>query len=57
MDCFQVRQLIVIGIDANAKEQPRISPVNNLRAAAELDEIRLVLLISRRDKTVYLYGR
>ena len=56
MDCFQVRQLIVIGIDANAKEQPRISPVNNLGAAAELDEIRLVFLISRSDEAMDLDG-
>ena len=51
---LQVRQLVVIRIYASAEEESRISPVYNLTAATELDEVGLVFLIARRNKTVNL---
>lgn len=54
VDCFQVCQLVIVGVNARAEEQPRISSVHDLRAAFELDEIRLIFLVSRRDKAMDL---
>ncbi len=30
MDCFEIRQLVVVGIHANAEEEPRVSSVHEL---------------------------
>ena len=49
---LQVRQLVVIRIYASAEEESRISPVYNLTAATELDEVGLVLLVARRYEAV-----
>lgn len=57
MDRFEIRKLVVIRIDTDTEEQPRIPPIDDLRAPSELDEIRLVFLVSRRDETVHLGGR
>lgn len=54
MDSLQVRKLIVISVHANAEEQPRVSAVDNLSAAAELDKIRLVFLVSGSDEAMDL---
>ena len=56
MDGLKVRQLVVVGIHADAEKQPRISTVHNFGASAKLDEIGLVFLISWGDKTMDLRG-
>lgn len=53
VDRLEVRKLVVVGVDARAEEQPRVSPVHDL-VVPELDEIGLVLLVSRRNETVHL---
>lgn len=45
MYSLEVGQLVIVGIDAYAKEQSRVSPVDDL-VVAELDEIALVLLVA-----------
>jgi hypothetical protein len=52
---LQIRQLIIIRIDAGAKEQPRISSVHNLGHVSKLDEVGLVLLVSRGNEAVDLH--
>lgn len=54
MYCLQVRQGVVIGIDAGAEEQSCVSAVDNLRGSTKLDEVGLVLLVARCYKAVYL---
>lgn len=54
MDSLEIGKLVIIGINTDAEEQPRISPIDNLRAPSEFYEIRLVFLISRRDESMYL---
>lgn len=53
MNRLQVRQLVIVGVDAHAKEEPSIPPVNNLERS-ELNEVGLVLLVPGRDKSVDL---
>jgi hypothetical protein len=55
--CLQIRQFVVIGIDACAKEETRVSPVDYLGHVAELDKIGLVLLIARGNKAMNLQNR
>jgi hypothetical protein len=50
---LEVRQLIIIRIHADAEEQPRIPPIHHA-VLPELHEIRLVLLVPRRDEAVHL---
>jgi len=52
VDRLQICQLIVIRIYTRAKEQPGISPVYDLAATAELDEVGLVLLVARSNESV-----
>lgn len=52
MNSFQIRELIIVCINADTKEQPRITPINNLERA-EFDEVGLMLLISRRNQAVH----
>lgn len=52
MNSFQIRQLIIIRVDADTKEQPRIPPINNLERA-EFDKVGLMLLISRRNQAMH----
>ena len=51
---LEIRQLVIGGIDTHAEEQPRVSPIYDLRTALELDEIRLIFLVSRGDQAVDL---
>ena len=53
MYCLKIRQLIIIRVYTRAEEQSCIAPVNDLTATSELDEVRLMFLVSRRDKSVY----
>lgn len=48
---LEVGQLVVVGVDARAEEEPRVPPVDDLHAA-ELDEVGLVLLVARGDQPV-----
>jgi hypothetical protein len=50
---LQVRELIVVGIDARAEEQSCIAAVDDL-VVAEFDKVRLVLLVARGDEAVDL---
>lgn len=54
VDRLQVRQLVVVGVDARAEEEPRVPPVDDL-VVAELDKVGLVLLVARRDEAVHLF--
>lgn len=56
VDGLEVRQLVVVGVDARAEEEPRVPPVDDL-VVAELDEVGLVFLVARRDEAVDLCGR
>lgn len=53
MYCFQIRQLVVIGVDAYAEEEARVPPVDYFQRA-EFDEVGLVLLVSGGDEAVDL---
>jgi hypothetical protein len=54
MDCLEVRQLIIIRINADAKKEAGVSTINDLCAALELDEVGLVFLVSWGDEAVDL---
>lgn len=45
VDGLQVGELVVVGVDAGAEEEPRVAPVDDL-VVAELDEVGLVLLVA-----------
>jgi len=51
---FQIRQFVIIGIYARAKEQAGVPTIHDLAAAPELDEVGLVLLVARRYEAVDL---
>lgn len=51
---LQVRQFVVVCIDARAEEQPCVPSIHDLGHIAELDEVGLVLLVARRDQAVDL---
>jgi len=55
VDRLEVRELVVVGVDARAEEEPRVPPVDDL-VVAELDEVGLVLLVPGRDEAVDLGG-
>lgn len=55
VDGLEEGQLVVVGVDAGAKEEPRVPPVDNL-VVAELDEVGLVFLVARRYEAVNLMG-
>lgn len=50
---FQIRQLVVVGVDADAEEEAGVAPVDDLQGA-ELDEVGLVLLVPGCDEAVDL---
>ena len=50
---LQIRQLVVVCVDAHAEEEACVPPVDYLERA-ELDEIGLVLLVSGSDEAVDL---
>lgn len=52
MNGFQVCKLIIIRVDAGAEEQPCVPTIHDLGRIPELDEVGLVLLITRRNQTV-----
>ena len=54
MNCFQVRELVVIRVDAGAEEESGIAAVDDFRCASELDKVRLVFLIAWSDEAVDL---
>jgi hypothetical protein len=51
VDGLEVGQLVVVGVDAGAEEEPRVSAVHDL-VIAELDEIGLILLVAGRNEAV-----
>jgi hypothetical protein len=53
MDRLQVGELVVVGVDAGAEEEPRVAPVDDL-VVTELDEVGLVFLVARGDEAVDL---
>jgi len=53
---LQVRQLVIVRIDARAEEEACVPPVDDL-VIAELDEVGLVFLVSGGDEAVDLEGR
>lgn len=53
VDGLEVRELVVVGVDARAKEEARVPPVDDL-VVAELDKVGLVLLVARRHEPVHL---
>ena len=50
---LQVRQLVIVGVHANAEKQAGVAAVDDLEGT-ELDEVGLVLLVARRDQAVDL---
>lgn len=50
---LQIRQLVIIGVDARAKEQTGISSIDDL-VVSELDKIGLVFLVARGYEAVDL---
>lgn len=54
---LEIRQLVVIGVDADAEEEAGVAAVDDLQVA-ELDEVGLVLLVAGGDQAVDLwFGR
>jgi len=54
MYSLKIGQLVVVGVDAGAKEQASVTTVDNLGRASELDKIGLVFLISWCNEAVDL---
>lgn len=55
MDGFEVGELVVLGVDADAEEEAGVAAVDDA-VVAELDEVGLVLLVARGDEAVDLGG-
>ena len=53
MYSLQIRQLVIVGVHADAEEQTGVSTIDDLERA-KLDEIGLVFLIPRGDQAVDL---
>lgn len=53
VDGLEIGQFIVVGVDARAEEETCVATVDDL-VVAELDEIGLVFLVTRRYKPVHL---
>jgi hypothetical protein len=53
VDRLQVRELVVVGVDAGAEEEASVPPVDDL-VVAELDEVGLVFLVPWCDEAVDL---
>ena len=53
MDGFQIRQLAVVRVNADAEEEPGVAAIYDLQRA-ELNKIRLVLLVAGGDEAVNL---
>ena len=50
---FQIRQLVIVCVNADAEEEARVPPVDYLQRA-EFDEVGLVLLVSGGNEAVDL---
>lgn len=50
---FQIRQLVVVGVHADAEEETGVAPVDYLQRA-EFDEVGLMLLVPGSDEAVDL---
>lgn len=55
VDRLEVGELVVVCVDARAKEEAGVAAVDDL-VVAELDKVGLVLLVARRDEAVDLEG-
>lgn len=53
VDGFQVRELVVVGVDAGAEEEAGVPSVHDL-ILPELDEVGLIFLVARRYESVDL---
>lgn len=51
---LEVCELIIVGVDASAKEEAGIAAIYDFGGTAKLDKVGLVLLVSRSYKTVDL---
>lgn len=56
VDRLEVGELVVVGVDARAEEEPRVPPVHDL-VVAELDEVGLVFLVAGGYEAVDLFWR
>jgi hypothetical protein len=56
MDSLQIRKLVIICVHTGAKEESRIATVDDLGGVSELDEVRLVFLVTRGYEAVDLVG-
>lgn len=54
MNRLEVRELVVVRVDADAEEEARVPAVDDFQVA-ELDEVGLVLLVARGDEPVDLF--
>jgi SpoU rRNA methylase family enzyme len=54
---LEVRQLVIVRVDAGAEEEAGVPAVYDLGHVAELDEVGLVLLIAGRNEAVDLWAR
>lgn len=50
---LEICQLVIIRIDADAEEQPRVPPIND-PVLPEFNEVGLMLLVPRCDQAVHL---
>lgn len=54
---LEICQFVVVVVDADAEEKPRVPPVHYPVCATELDKIGLMFLISRRNEAVNLSSK
>jgi hypothetical protein len=54
MNGLQIRKLVIIGIDSGAEEKSSISSVYYLGGISELDEVGLMLLVTRGNEAMNL---
>jgi hypothetical protein len=54
MYSLQIRQLVIVRIDACAEEEASIAAVHNFGHVAELDKVGLVFLVARGDEAMDL---
>lgn len=52
---LEIRELVVVGVDADAEEEAGVAAVDDFERA-ELDEVGLVFLVARGDQAVDLVG-
>ena len=54
MYCLQIRQFVIVRVDACTEEQPGVSPVYYLGHIPEFDKVGLMLLVAGRNEAVDL---